>query len=110
MSWFPCQAVVAGLKSDVKESRTELRPLKPTPATSNAGLAATNLLHELDTAAQDLISDILDAQVRLLLIYGTDFFRLPLRNGQHHMCNTEIHWVQQTWWFVQLDSMAAVAI
>ena len=39
------------------------RPLQPTMATSNPVLSMTNLLHELDAAAQDVIGRVAAAQV-----------------------------------------------
>ena len=38
------------------------KQLRPTMATSNPSLQSTNLLHELDTGAQDVIAAVLAAQ------------------------------------------------
>lgn len=39
------------------------KPLQPTCATTNAALASTNLLYELDSAAQQVVTAVTDAQV-----------------------------------------------
>ena len=45
----------------------QARQLRATMATSNPSLQSTNLLHELDTAAQEVIAAIAAAQVRRFL-------------------------------------------
>ncbi len=48
------------------------KQLQPTQATSNAPLSATNLLHEIDAGAQDVIGRISAAQVRDVALTDTD--------------------------------------
>lgn len=62
---LPVQAAVASLTEDTVSAPGGMvaKQLRPTMATSNAPLSATNLLHELDSAAQEVISSVAAAQV-----------------------------------------------
>ena len=44
------------------------KQLQPTMATSNPALSTTNLLHELDASAQEVIAKVAAAQVSALLL------------------------------------------
>lgn len=59
------QAVVRSLTEAMgpQQHRVAAKRLQPTQATSNAPLSATNLLHEIDGGAQDVIARISAAQV-----------------------------------------------
>ena len=59
------QAVVESMTGHgaPRQGMAVAKQLQPTMATSNPVLSATNLLHELDTAAQDVIGSVAAAQV-----------------------------------------------
>ncbi len=63
---MPVQDTVASLTEDRVTTRGVMvaKQLRPTMATSNAPLSATNLLHELDSAAQEVITAVSAVQVR----------------------------------------------
>ena len=59
------QAVVESMtgRGTPQQGVAVAKQLQPTMATSNPVLSATNLLHELDTSAQDVIGSVAAAQV-----------------------------------------------
>lgn len=58
------QSVVAAMTAApaANPSANSSRDLQPTVATSNAALLGTNTLHEIESAAQDVVSRISEAQ------------------------------------------------
>ena len=59
------QAIVDSMTGSgtTQQGRAVTKQLQPTLATSNPVLSSTNLLHELDAAAQDVCGSVATAQV-----------------------------------------------
>ena len=66
------------------------KQLQPTMATSNPALSTTNLLHELDASAQEVIAKVAAAQVSTLLWLSTFHSLQELANSWQLCCCQ--HW------------------